>query len=893
MLKANFRKSIGRGSKVFLWALLSFFIFWQLLSLFLVFTGGLPVARFFEGRLNVSLKEYDLRVEVGSAQLVSPNEIECSDIKVFFTDERLPFLLFEKGWCSLSKAWFFSKKPTGELLLSSFQFNVPPVISPTGEPLALIEDGSLECSLGKEGLNFFGELEDNLGLRAYLSLNLTWEQIKLLMGDSFSGLSIKSEVYKWLKAFLPKHDALNVFTKPILYFDVSSDSRGDPFWAVSLFSEKVTFGDWVLNNIWVSRIEGLEAKFPDWRLSCGQLNYLEGSSLSSVEGFWAGDLSYDKSWTISGSGDLFLGSIGVEGSDWGDGYLKAKATDNSHLELSAQILSDKKTASRIEGSLDLNNESGKLFLETNGSFGVSRFLSVEKPPFGIPKLPLSIALSDELLGRGSLELASSWKFKRFTYELFATDLTLGDAKIDWASLSGVITPEFLEINDASFGKGGAQVGLNYHQDFKSTNYRLLLTGGADPKIIKSWFGSWWSSLWDSFNFEQSVINADLDLQGRFSDPLLYSLFGQVQIKQFAYKGVSIDDCALNVFMEPELIKLYDMQVSRPEGQASGSIGWKYRYRYADPVYTALSFESTLSLKEIDPILPREVSETLSPFEFSMPPYVDVSAKSFNDPKLLGMEDTARVTLRTDSSVKYYNYPLENLDLSLDYAKNNANFSYVKFGFAGGEGLGWIVADTDTKWTTMGFSFKKIQNTEVVARSLGFVGAEEKINFSIGKLNLQVNAEGYYGSRETFSGRGQFEIKKGDLTRIRLLGVISQLTSHTFLSLGNVRLSDAESHFSILPEGELYFPDLRLTGPTARVEMNGTYSTLKDELNFKLKLYLMDEVRFPLLAPVAPVLRPFTNAFEATIKGSLADPKSRVKMSLFKKKKKKEKVKQPG
>ena len=100
-----------------------------------------------------------------------------------------------------------------------------------------------------------------------------------------------------------------------------------------------------------------------------------------------------------------------------------------------------------------------------------------------------------------------------------------------------------------------------------------------------------------------------------------------------------------------------------------------------------------------------------------------------------------------------------------------------------------------------------------------------------------------------------------------------------LNLGTVDFTKGSAPF-VLGKGYAHFPDVKITGPTARIDANGNLNLDTNALDFYLSLYPLGGVDFPVVSQIFSVINPLTDVVEARLQGNFEKPKWAVDFRPF-------------
>jgi hypothetical protein len=91
-----------------------------------------------------------------------------------------------------------------------------------------------------------------------------------------------------------------------------------------------------------------------------------------------------------------------------------------------------------------------------------------------------------------------------------------------------------------------------------------------------------------------------------------------------------------------------------------------------------------------------------------------------------------------------------------------------------------------------------------------------------QLDFSVSAQGLPGDLKSFTGSGNASLTGAELGEVHLFGLLSQVLSGLTLNFSSLKLDAVRTSFQ-LRDGVAYFPDLKVTGPSAVIDGRGRYS----------------------------------------------------------------------
>jgi len=494
--------------------------------------------------------------------------------------------------------------------------------------------------------------------------------------------------------------------------------------------------------------------------------------------------------------------------------------------------------------------------------------------------PVSVE-ADVVLGPG-------WKFERLG--AWAETGRIDSRGVPVSSARGRI-----EIEGKSFLARDARVTLgenhargSYWMDFGTTDYRMLLEGALDPVAISGWFrGDWWPSFWNRyFLFAGGPPTAEADIQGRWKDPTLSNSFVRGHARQATVWGGDFEAIDATVFVRPSFTHGLAVHGVRAAGAETLSGHFK-RFGVPGSRETA-RFEFDLGTNADPAVLGRmlegKADDVLASLRFTQAPRVRASGA------IAGGKADYRFTGDAAHPLHYYGFPLEAARVTGRVLGDEVRLDDIHFSAAGGQGAGKATLGGTPGARRLGFDLflnkANLSRTvhavqEYEAHRTGNPAPPTESKFvrqaANSKLDIALSAQGDPADLASFKGAGNAALTGAELGEINLFGVLSQVLSTFSLSFSSLKLDAARTNFD-LQNGELLFPNLKVTGPSAAIDAKGKYTFSTNALDFAARFRPYEEPGSLLAAAVSLVMNPLTSILELQLTGQLANPQWSVAVS---------------
>lgn len=472
------------------------------------------------------------------------------------------------------------------------------------------------------------------------------------------------------------------------------------------------------------------------------------------------------------------------------------------------------------------------------------------------------------------------KWRRIDFRLLSPPVEARGVGLDRVRVRGHVTPEIVRLSQLEFSRGTEYARGTYASDFHRRDYRLRLSGALRPASIAPWFGPWWGRLWQDYSFHGPPPTFDVDAHGNWLRPEPILVTGSGRAEQVALKGIAFDAVRTRFFLRPNYVDLFDATIRRPEGRVDGGVRLRFERGNPQPVWQQFAFSSNADLVELARIFGPGGEEMLAPYRYSVPP--DVTAIGAVTRQEDGYDVRLDIGLNTGDEFRYRDFPLSWLTTRIVIQNRHIELPEIYAGYAGGVLTGSATVDDgqltfDARLANADFDQATQIYSEFVERNFPSPpeaeaeGSMVRENYG-GKLNLELAATGPISDLKAFTGRGTVALSDAQLYRLRVIGVFSDLLG---TGIGTLDFTDAQGPFE-LRRDVIHFPDLRITGNTARLEAVGDYSLANRTIDFRVRMKPLRESNAFLTKAFGLVVDPLTNLlFEARLTGTLRNPSRSV------------------
>lgn len=514
-------------------------------------------------------------------------------------------------------------------------------------------------------------------------------------------------------------------------------------------------------------------------------------------------------------------------------------------------------------------------------------LVAEVLPRRSPRLAPYFVFADPVDVHAVANFTEGWRFDTLRTRVRAERLdshgvpvTLARGRIDVDHEGNFLAYDALARIGDDYGRG------SYFMNFRSWDYRFLLTGELQPASISGWFRSdWWPKFWAA-NFEFPVRpSADVDVLGNWRDGTKTAYYGSTDATGARVTGADFEQAHAIVFLRPQFVHAFDLRMSRAGGTQHGA-GWFKRI--SDPASHELrrleyDFAGVLDPETLRHLGHETADTLLKPWKFSRLPEIhfagatDYQSDGKSVPEL-------KFSGTASGGLTYEGFPLDTLEAAGGVSGTEVRIDQLRLGVAGGHGTAKASINTTPGARRLGFDFY-IENADLVRGiravheyevARGGIDPQSSPNRELlkrasgGKLQFAVSVNGDPDDLKSFAGSGNLQLAGAELGEVHLFGLLSQLLSSLSLNFSSLKLDTLRTSYKVA-NGTAHFPDVRITGPSALIEGAGDYRLTDRTLDFKAKFRPYEENRNPLTAVIGLVVNPLASILDLRLTGPIQKP----------------------
>lgn len=583
--------------------------------------------------------------------------------------------------------------------------------------------------------------------------------------------------------------------------------------------------------------------------------------------------------------DLSVGPTAIRDLRLSAAFARAhRQQDRVDAQIAARLFSEDWTAqleadpSARSGTVELNSRLSRDLLAYAGTRAKRDLVRLLRPA---SPAPFSLSATFD----------PGWRLASASARVVSGPVGVEDVELDGAAGELFLRGTELNVENIRLLAGDSEARGSYSMDTQSREFRFLLHGRLRPPAIAGWFGPWWNSFWEHFDFSAGEPpRANVEVAGRWGRPFDTRVFVYAAANNAAINNVPLDYVRTRLFVRPGFFDGLEVVARKGEGVAQGTFT-----RSQDVRQHALNYQTFDVVGDVDPHEAARIfdpigSKIVAPFVFERPPSLTIQGRITGAASPEGAGYEARVKINSPAPLRFFEFPLSHLTATAVVNNDEITVDPLRVGFAGGIAQGRARLTGEGEQRRLGFD-AALDNAslgeaiyrleEFGARRRGEAPPERsrlQEKLASGRLGVRLSGDGNADDPYSFIGSGSGEVVGAELAEIKLLGGLSDALRAVRLNFASLRLTDAQANFKLL-RNQLDFPEFKISGPTAVLDLTGRYRLDLHMMDFNAKLSPYELSRNPLANAVDFVLTPFSNILELKLTGSLDQPQWRFTYGL--------------
>ncbi|MCH6255911.1 AsmA-like C-terminal region-containing protein [Puniceicoccaceae bacterium K14] len=886
----NVKKSIWRGTCAtcgavtdFLSTILVLVLAITVACLFYIATNEtVPVPKFVLRQLESQLESRGVAIRMKSVRYYFDGSIILESPRVISTDfnsqvasadlilikVRTPLLLF-------------GQVKVASISLSNGIFQLPPVISPSGTAVNLIEDLDFKIEQSPRGFDLkyaklrfanatisaSGEFNTDFitpkGKKEPLNVTQTilkvgpkiWEQRSFIEGIENPNASLKFNVTASGEQEVQLVSTLG-----------KSDLKQTVQLSQAILKARGTYG------------QQLEAHIEADSLFAPQSLFAQSVQVASQ---WD-DFPTVKDWLPSRSA-LQINQLTKNNGTLPSIFAIAQKTGNKAVSISSDVAVSNSVWT-LETELDLAQQSGTVKLDAlidpDTTAVATNIIDKDLNPFA--------NLGDSVDLDALITFSNFKQYDTVNASFSSGQLTSLGANFDRATGSVRIDGPQINVDNIQIRSGAQSGTIDISLNQESLQRRFLIEGFLDPNLINGWFPPWWAEIWSNFQFPDSGIYSLLDSRSTIKQPDSVRVTGFASGQNVGIREQMMEDIWLNYFIRFYYLDFYNIELQRKEGTGSGEaqIAMARDPRDGIEKMTALwtDAEADFDIKIGDRLITeigQEIRDILEPYTYDTPGKIKAKARSIRFRDEFDYE--VDVNIDTAHPITVFDFPFESLQADVYVDNSIIDIKNGRGGIAGGileadaeitDGI--MTIDAALKESNFGGSlqsaayyFEASEDPEEIDPDEEPLDIESLAEYE-GILNATFTGQGLIGDAFSYTGTGDFAITEANLAKVQMFGLLSKALQATPLRFSTLKFSEASGDF-VANKKFIEFPNPRVSGPVAVIESSGRYDMEADDLDVKAKLFPFRKSKMPITFLLGVALNPVSRFMEVKLSGELHDP----------------------
>lgn len=294
----------------------------------------------------------------------------------------------------------------------------------------------------------------------------------------------------------------------------------------------------------------------------------------------------------------------------------------------------------------------------------------------------------------------------------------------------------------------------------------------------------------------------------------------------------------------------------------------------------------MPLNDLAQMIGSEDMDFVEDFSLSLPPLIKAAGLVYDQTSGDLDKSTIKVSTKIHKPMTYNGIQLDYLNFTAIYRSGLLQLRAIDCGLGNGQGKGHldVITTENGHILQIELDLKEARYPDIlysIPFTLTEPGVEPEASATApASIDLAFMAHGPLEDIWQLKGNGQLHIYNADLGRLYLMGAFSRyLYKFAKFNFGALKLDTAKSDFSF-HNGRFSFPNLEITGPSARMNAAGMFTLPEKTLDFTIVMAPFSEMQVPLLSQFLLLFSPLTNTLEASLTGTLSEPVYNVNIKPF-------------
>ncbi|MDG1325820.1 MAG: AsmA-like C-terminal region-containing protein [Opitutales bacterium] len=434
-----------------------------------------------------------------------------------------------------------------------------------------------------------------------------------------------------------------------------------------------------------------------------------------------------------------------------------------------------------------------------------------------------------------------------------------------------------------YGKmGHSSVQGKYSQEWSPYNYNFILNGQCNPTDINNWMGEWWSEIWTNFDFNvDNVPYGDFIISGAWGDESNHSTRGEINASNFKYKELGLTNSNIDINVDPKQTSLSFNLLEHSKGRIKGHVKIPRKAYHSELLNYKMIGD--FPLNDGKKIFGNVVESFLDDFNLTsliVETHGDVDIWSNNNNFPTTTDDDFHIFTHTDQNGSWNGIGFSNFNGIIKKEANSLTVDYPVIKSCSGNISLLIDSNLSNKFSNIDLKFSNLKAKELFDSFISYQSKTKKVPLSDknstsisknGIVDFNIKATCTNFDFTSLNGTGKIKVKDKELSKIRLLGILSNGLDELPIPLpsGTLKFNTLEGLFEI-ENGIVTFDRLVLSGLLSKVLSSGNINLESGELNIKSKIQLIGNV--PIISKIVQIADPLAVFAEIKITGPWNDPK---------------------
>ena len=468
--------------------------------------------------------------------------------------------------------------------------------------------------------------------------------------------------------------------------------------------------------------------------------------------------------------------------------------------------------------------------------------------------------------------------------IFGKNISILDAPDGNYSGSGTLNDNLsLTFTNAHSKMGNSQVQGTYSQEWNPLNYEFVLNGQCNPTDINNWMGEWWTEIWTDFVFNlDDVPLGDFIISGSWGGESNHSTDGKIDAANYKYKQLDVINSNIHINVDAKKTTLFLNHLEHSNGFIGGHVTIP---RLAARQSELLSFKmiGDFPIKDGKKILGDFVEGFLDDFNLTTVSVdthggIDIRSNKYNFPET--SDNHFHIIIDTDKNGSWNGINFTSFKGTILKETNSLLFDFPTIQTCNGNISLIIDSNLTNKNSIINLKTSNLKVNELFDSITSYQLKTDKIILSDtdstsisenGIVDFSINATCTDFDFTSLNGTGKIKIKDKELSKIRLLGLLSNGLDELPLPFpsGTLKFNTLEGLFEV-ENGLFTFDRMVFSGLLSRVVSSGSINLQNGELNIKSKIQLIGNV--PIISKIAQIADPLAVFAEIKMTGPWNDPK---------------------